>query len=159
MTFASRHQKGLHRLFLISIWIKGISGILETLAGVVAVFVEPRALEAIALFLTAPELSEDPDDWFANFLGGAVRQYSADTQTFLSTYLISHGVVRVFLVAGMLRRRLWAYPVSLVALALFVVYQGNRFLHTHSFWLVFLTVVDLGVAYLIWDEYQLRKRG
>jgi len=75
MTFASRHQKGLHRLFLISIWIKGISGILETLAGVVAVFVEPRALEAIALFLTAPELSEDPDDWFANFLGGAVRHY------------------------------------------------------------------------------------
>src|SRR5713226_9673 len=149
MTFASRHQKGLHRLFLISIWIKGISGILETLAGVVAVFVEPRALEAVVLFLTAPELSEDPDDWFANFLGGAVRRYSADTQTFLSIYLISHGLVRVFLVAGMLRRRLWAYPVSLAALALFIAYQGNRFLHTHSLWLVFLTIVDLGVAYLI----------
>ena len=44
MTFASRHQKGLHQLFLISIWIKGISGILETLAGIVAVFVEPPSV-------------------------------------------------------------------------------------------------------------------
>jgi hypothetical protein len=33
------------------------------------------------------------------------------------------------------------------------------FMHTHSFWLVFLTIVDLGVVHLIWDEYQLRKRG
>jgi uncharacterized membrane protein len=32
-------------------------------------------------------------------------------------------------------------------------------MHTHSFWLMFLTIVDLGVVYLIWDEYQLRKRG
>ncbi len=159
MTFASRHQKGLHQLFLISIWIKGISGILETLAGIAAVFVEPRALEAVVLFLTAPELSEDPDDWFANFLGGAVRQYSADTQTFLSTYLMIHGLIRVFLVGGLLRRKLWAYPVSLAALGLFIVYQGRRFMHTHSLWLVFLTVLDLGVAYLIWDEYRLRKRG
>jgi len=159
MTFAFRHQKGLHQLFLISVWIKGLSGILETLAGIVAVFVEPRALESVVLFLTATELSEDPDDWFATFLGGAVRQYSADTQTFLSVYLISHGLIRVFLVAGMLRRKLWAYPASLVALGLFIVYQGERFMHTHSIWLVFLTIVDLGVAYLIWDEYQLRKRG
>ncbi len=159
MNFASRHQRGLHQLFLISIWIKGISGILETLAGIAAVFVEPRALEAVVLFLTAPELSEDPDDWFATFLGGAVRQYSADTQAFLSMYLISHGLIRVFLVAGMLRGKLWAYPVSLGALGLFIAYQGERFMHTHSLWLVFLTLVDLGVAYLIWDEYQLRKRG
>ena len=78
MTFAFRHQKGLHQLFLISVWIKGLSGILETLAGIVAVFVEPRALESVVLFLTATELSEDPDDWFATFLGGAVRQYSAE---------------------------------------------------------------------------------
>ena len=100
MTFAFRHQKGLHQLFLISVWIKGLSGILETLAGIVAIFVEPRALESVVLFLTATELSEDPDDWFAKFLGGAVHQYSVDTQTFLSVYLISHGLIRVFLVAG-----------------------------------------------------------
>src|SRR5258708_20010151 len=99
MTFASRHQKGLHQLFLISIWIKGISGILETLAGIIAAFVEPRALETVVMFLTAPELSEDPDDWFAKLLGGAVRQYSADTQTFLSVYLISHALIMVFLVS------------------------------------------------------------
>ena len=46
---------------------------------------------------------------------------------------------------------------SLAALVLFIGYQGYRFVQTHSLWLVLLTVVDLGVAYLIWDEYQLRK--
>ncbi len=136
-----------------------MSGLLEALGGVAVFAVGPRTLENLIVFLTAPELSEDPDDRFAKFVTGAASHYSTDTQTFAAAYLISHGAIRVFLVIAMLSGRLWAYPLSLGALSLFIAYQGYRFSQTHSLWLVLLTLIDLGVAYLIWDEYQLRKRG
>jgi uncharacterized membrane protein len=44
------------------------------------------------------------------------------------------------------------------AKAAFVVYQLYRFLFTHSLWLIALTVLDLIVAFLIWREYQVRKK-
>ena len=157
MTFAARHEGTLHRLFLIRVWVKGASGLLETAAGLATYFVTPTLLENVVIFLTAPELSEDPDDWLANHLHGAISAYTTDTQGFLAAYLILHGVTRMFLVGGMLWSKLWAYPLSLFALALFILYQGYRFVHTHSFWLILLTVVDLAVAYLIWDEYQVRR--
>jgi uncharacterized membrane protein len=157
MTIVS-HQKTLHTLFLISVWIKGVAGVLETAAGIFCFFITPAALASFVVALTAPELSEDPDDWIATTLVHAVRRFSADTALFAAAYLIIHGLVKLFLVAGLLLGRLWAYPLSLWFLAAFIIYQGYRYTHTHSILLVLLTVVDLAVAYLIWREYQSRKQ-
>ena len=88
-----------------------------------------------------------------------VRELGADTKLFASAYLIVHDVVKIFLVAGLLRRRLWSYLVSLWFLTGFIAYQAYRFFFTHSLWMIALTVVDLIVAFLIWREYQARKHG
>ena len=154
----ARREKTLHRLFLISVWIKGGAGLLETLAGVPFFFVAPKAIERFVVFLTAPELSEDPNDWIATTLTHVVRHFAADTALFAGAYLVIHGLIKIFLVAGLLRGRLWAYPLSLWFLATFIVYQCYRYTYTHSVWLVLLTIVDLIVAFLIWHEYQSRKR-
>lgn len=147
-------QRTLHRLFLVSVWIKGLAGLLETVGGFLFFFVGQRRLEALVIFLTAPELSEDPNDWIATHLSRAVKKLSPDTKLFASAYLIIHGVIKLFLVAGLLQGRLWAYPVSLWFLAVFIAYQCYRFAHTQSIWLVLLSVFDLVVAFLIWREYR-----
>jgi uncharacterized membrane protein len=116
-------------------------------------------LNALAIFLTAPELAEDPTDRIATFLRHMVRELGADTKLFASAYLIVHDVIKIFLVAGLLRRRLWSYLVSLWFLTGFIAYQAYRFFFTHSLWMIALTVVDLIVAFLIWREYQARKHG
>ena len=157
MTIVS-HQKTLHTLFLISVWIKGVAGLLETIAGVLCFFITPEALKSVVVSLTAPELSEDPDDWIATTLSRAVQDLSADTTLFAAAYLIIHGLIKLFLVAGLLLGRLWAYPLSLWFLAAFIVYQCYRYTHTHSISLVLLTVFDLAVAFLIWREYQSHKQ-
>ena len=84
--------------------------------------------------------------------------FLADTRVFAGVYLVIHGLVKLFLVAGLLRNRLWAYPLSLWFLGVFIAYQCYRYTHTHSLWLVFLTVFDLAVVFLIWREYQWRKQ-
>jgi uncharacterized membrane protein len=65
----------------------------------------------------------------------------------------------VSLAAGLLwGRRMWAYTASMWALAAFIVYQGYLYSRAPSPWLIFLSVVDLVVVYLVWREYQWRKQ-
>jgi uncharacterized membrane protein len=151
-------RKVEHRLFLLSVWIKGIAGVVETIGGIVFLWVPQERLNRFVILLTAPELAEDPTDRVALFLQRSVHNLAANTKLFASGYLIIHGLIKVFLVAGLLQRRLWSYSVSLLFLILFIVYQCYRFLFTHSLWLIVLTIVDLVVAFLIWREYQARKQ-
>lgn len=146
-----------HRLFLLSVWCKGVAGLVETIGGVVLFCIPRAALKALVIFLTAPELAEDPTDRVATLLQGLVHELGADTKLFASGYLLVHGLIKLFLVGGLLQGRLWSYPLSLWFLAVFIVYQCYRFAYTHSIWLVLLTVLDLIVAFLIWREYQARK--
>src|SRR5260370_32815149 len=85
----ARREKTLHRLFLISTWIKGAAGVLETLAGVAFFFIATKALETFVVLLTAPELAEDPNDWIAIHLARAVHQFSSDTAFFAGAALVS----------------------------------------------------------------------
>jgi uncharacterized membrane protein len=150
-------RKVEHTLFLFSVWIKGLAGVVETIGGVLVLFVTRNLLDSFILFLAAPELAEDSADWFVNYLSSAVQRFSEGTKYFASVYLIVHGLIKIVLVAGLLRNKLWAYPLSLWFLGAFIVYQCYRFTHTHSIWLVLLTVFDLVVAFLIWREYKWRK--
>ena len=143
-----------HRLFLLSVWSKGIAGLVETIGGLLLLCVPQAGLNAFVIALTAPELAEDPTDRVATALQRIVHELGTDTKLFASGYLIVHGVIKVFLVAGLLGRRLWSYSVSLWFLAAFIAYQMYRFLFTHSLWLIALSIVDLIVAFLIWREYQ-----
>ena len=157
MTTTSR-ENTLHRLFLISVWIKGAAGLLETIAGVPFFFVTRKSVQAFVMLPTAPELSEDPHDWIATTLSRAVQHFSADTALFAGAYLVIHGLIKLFLVASLLQGKLWAYAAALSFLVAFIIYQCYRYAYTHSIWLILLTIVDLIVAFLIWHEYQSRKQ-
>ncbi len=159
----SRNSAGIerkieHGLFLLSVWSKGVAGLVETIGGLLLLCIPQAGLKAFVIALTAPELAEDPTDRVATVLQRVVHELTADTKLFVSGYLIIHGVIKVLLVVGLLGRRFWSYPVSLCFLAAFIVYQMYRFLFTNSLWLIALTVLDLIVAFLIWREYQVRKR-
>ena len=85
---------------------------------------------------------------------------SVGAQQFAAFYLLSHGVVKTWLIVGLLREKLWYYPVAIVVFVGFVVYQVFRFQVTHSSWLLVLTVVDIVVIWLTWHEYRyLRQSG
>ena len=83
---------------------------------------------------------------------------SVSTKNFYVFYLLSHGVVKLFLVGALLKNKPWAYPASLAVLELFIAYQVYRFTYTQSMGLVVLTVFDLFVMCLVWHEYRLIRR-
>lgn len=145
--------------FRISLWFKAVFALTEIAGGVVAFFVTRSFLVHAANVITQGELSEDPNDFFANYLRHAVQHFSVNARHFTAIYLLAHGIIKLWLVVGLLRVRLWYYPTALVVFSLFVAYQLYRFSHTHSLALLFVTAVDLAVIILTWHEYRYLRRG
>ena len=126
--------------------------------GVLLAVIDTNAITGFVVDLTADELMKNPDDLIAAYLLRSALNFSVATKTFAAFYLLSHGVVKLFLVAGLIRNKAWAYPASLVVLGLFILYQLYRYTLTHSLALIALTVFDLVVIWLIWHEYRLGRR-
>ncbi len=57
-----------HLFFLLSVWSKGIAGLVETIGGLLLLCVHQAGLNALVIALTAPELAEDPTDRVATLL-------------------------------------------------------------------------------------------
>ncbi len=152
----TKSGKGLHRLFELAIFVKGVDGFLETVGGLLLLFVPLHSLDTLVRWLVAHELSES-QDWVARAAEHLLNSLSLNTKLFASVYLVSHGLVKIFLVYALWREKLWAFPAALCFLALFVVYQLYRFTHTHSTALVIFALLDICVAWFIWREYLARK--
>ena len=152
------NERRVHQIFEISVLLKGAHALIECIGALVLVFVSTNAIKGLVNVLTQEELIEDPNDFVASHLLSLAQNFTISTQRFYAFYLLSHGVIKAFLVIGLLRNTLWAYPVSLVVLCLFIVYQLYRFSYTHGLGLIVLTVFDVIVMGLIWHEYRLVRR-
>ncbi|QOL80713.1 DUF2127 domain-containing protein [Pseudooceanicola spongiae] len=151
-------EHDIHRVFQISIILKGLQAAMEILGGLFFYVVSTQAILQAVNRLTLTELTEDPRDFVAAHLLSAAQNLTGATEHFYAYYLISHGVIKVLLVIGLLREMRIAYPVSLAAMAGFIAYQLYRYSYTHSAMLILLTVFDLVVCALIWHEWRQKQR-
>ncbi len=148
----------VHWLFEISLWAKGVFALCEVAGGIAAYFLSQQFLLSLVMWVTRDEFSEDPHDLIANYLLHAVEQVSISAQHFAALYLMAHGIVKLWLIIGLLRERLWYYPVAIGVFGLFVAYQMYRYSFTHSVWLLFLTALDVVVIALTVHEYRYMRR-
>ena len=146
-------EKNIHRVFAVSLIFKGLFALLEILSGIAAFWVSQHALLDLVQRITQHALAEDPHDFVANYLLHFAQNLSVSGQHFTAFYLVSHGAVKLWVIIGLLREKLWYYPVAIVVFGLFIAYQLYRFSYTHSAWLLFLSAVDLIVIALTWHEY------
>jgi len=154
----SMNEHRIHQFFQVSVLIKGAHALIECLGGIALALVSTNSIANFVNAITQDELIKDPNDFVATHLLTMAHNFSVQTQHFYAFYLLSHGIVKVALVVGLLREKLWAYPASLIVLALFVLYQLYRFSYTHGLGLIVLTLFDIVVMGLIWHEYGLMRR-
>ena len=152
------NERRLHQVFKISVLLKGADALVEIIAGLLVGLVSASSIRHLVNLLTHGELTEDPHDFIATHLLKMSQSLRGSTQHFYAFYLLGHGAIKVLLVIGLLKNKLWAYPASLVVLGLFIVYQVYLFSQTHGTGLMVLTVFDLFVMLLIWHEYRLVRR-
>jgi len=152
------NEHRVHQIFEVSVLLKGAHALMECIGGLALAVVSTSTITSLVNALTQDELIEDPHDFVASHMMSLANNFSVGSQHFYAFYLLSHGLVKVALVIGLLRNLLWAYPASLAVLALFIIYQLYRFAGTHSAGLIVLTMFDLVVMVLIWHEYRLIRR-
>ncbi len=147
-------EKRIHLAFKLSLWCKGAFALLEIVAGVATWFVPPQLLLTLVLWVTKKEFVEDPQDLVANFLLHTAQDLSVGTQTFAAIYLLVHGLIKLWLIAGLLREKLWYYPAAMSIFGLFIAYQLYRYTFVHSVSLLLITALDIVVTALTWHEYR-----
>jgi uncharacterized membrane protein len=92
-----------------------------------------------------------------HFVAGTA-EFAAGNRTFAVSYLGLHGVVKLVLVAALMRRWPPAFPITVVVLGAFVVYEVYKVTRTGSMLLPFLAVLDIAIIVVIVREYRLLRR-
>ena len=152
-------ERLIRRLFTVSLWLKGANALSEIVAGIGTLLIPQQKLLAFTIWITRNEFAEDPRDRIATSLLHAIQHLSLSSQSFVGIYLLAHGLIKLWLIVGLLSQRLWYYPVAILVFALFIFYQLYRYTHTNSVWLLILSALDAIVIALTWHEYRfLRNR-
>ncbi|HEV2388941.1 MAG TPA: DUF2127 domain-containing protein [Candidatus Acidoferrales bacterium] len=146
----------LRDTFRVGITLKGIDGLLETVGGVLVWLISPSSASRILLTLFHQELSEDPRDVLVAHLLAATKSLAA-RKWYASAFLLSHGLTKVVLVVALWFNRLWAYPLMILVLGAFVVYQAVAFTRAPSAALALLTLFDFLIIWLTSREYREQK--
>jgi uncharacterized membrane protein len=124
------------------------------IGGLLLLLVSPATIDRVVTSLTQHELSEDPHDLIATHLLKTAHGLTGSAVLFGAIYLLSHGAVKIILVAALLNNELWAYPWMIVFLGLFIAYQIYRLSFKPSVGLTLLTLFDAAVAWLTYREYR-----
>ncbi|MCU1664268.1 MAG: hypothetical protein JWR58_4333 [Pseudonocardia sp.] len=145
------------RLFRIALLIKGLDGAAELVAAIVLLFVSGTAVHGLVAEIISRDLLGRPDGFLARHLVAGTAEFATGNRTFVVLYLGLHGVVKLALVAALLRRWLPAYPVAAVVLGVFVVYELYRAVHTGSVVLPLLAVLDILIIIMVVREYRMLR--
>jgi len=146
----------LDKFFEVGILLKAVDGVLETIAGILLLIINPITITHLVTILTQHEIATDPHNIVANYLLHASLKLTKSATLFAAIYLLSHGLSKIILVVEILRNHLWAYVGLIVLTSSFIIYQTYRWVYTHSISLLLLTIFDGAVVYLTIKEYEKR---
>jgi len=150
-------EKTIHRIFDVSVALKGFHALIEILGGLALYLVSTDRIIGWINDFSQDQLVENPNDFVATHLLKFAEGFSVAQHDFYAFYLLSHGLVKLVVVAGLLREKLWAYPASFVVFGAFIAYQLYRYSYTHDVSLILLSIFDLFVIALAVHEYRLVK--
>jgi uncharacterized membrane protein len=154
----TEREKALRKIFEIGIIFKGLVAVLEIVSGSLLLFVSTDVVYGLVRLFTLAEITENPTDIIATYFLQLAQSFTVGAKLFLALYLLTRGIVKLFLITGLLRNKLWAYPASIAVFGLFILYDIYRFSHTHSPFILFLGLLDLLVLWLIWHEYKVVRK-
>jgi uncharacterized membrane protein len=150
-------EKKIFAVYEFGLLLKTMQALLEVGIGAVLYFISTNNIVNFILKIIHGELVEDPNDFFANLILKDVHQFSFSGKHFLIFYLLTHGIVKLIIIVGLLQRKKWAYPVAIFGLGGLIMYQIYHLLINHSIALLIITIIDIIILWLIFHEHKVKK--
>lgn len=132
----------LHKAFVFTVLLNGIVGTLDIAIGIFFAF-QVSATSFAALYTHT---------FIGTFFTWAIALIGTHSQMG-AFYFFSHGAVKLFLVWGLYRKKLWAYPFAIAFLSGFSVYQAFTLIASYSGFVFTLLLINIVVIILIGHEY------
>lgn len=134
--------------------LKGADGAVQVLGALLLAVVPPSVVTGLANAVITRDLVGDVNGTLAHHLSKAAQHFAeGGTRVFAIGFLLAHGVVKLGLVAAMLRRKLAAFPIAIVVLAVFIVFEITRAARTGSIALPVFAAFDLVVLVMVIREF------
>lgn len=141
-------------VFLVGIGLKAVDGIVELVLGTSLLLLRPTQITAVAQEATAGELEQDPRDLVANLVLHGATALSAEAAITTAVFLLLHGIVKVAIVAALLRGTPRLYPLAIAALAGFLVWQAVEMVLHPGIVVAALILFDVFVLAVTWREWR-----
>jgi uncharacterized membrane protein len=142
-----------HVAFLVTVAIKGIDGIIETLLGLLIAFAGPDRLLLLVLHFTVPEIRDNPGDSVAKAVQSGAAKLTV-IGTFAVFYLLIHGILKAGIAINLLRGKQWIFVPAVLILGSFVLYLGYRTALHWSAWSFSFALFDLFTLALVINEWR-----
>ena len=154
--------KWLHWLFEASLVIKGLLAAGETLSGLGLLLTPNATITHFYSWLTYSwlaehKLAQSASDDMAQWVQHTAEIFPVHLQHFTAIYLLAHGAIKFAMVIMLARRILWGYPVSMVILAGFVMYQMTEFFTKGAVPFLLLSCLDTAMIVLVYREWGILK--
>ncbi|MEN9626485.1 MAG: hypothetical protein RL557_813 [archaeon] len=133
--------------------LKGIHAIIEILLGIILLILTKEFISNVIIALIEGRLAGDPNNFIAKYISQFGIDLSLSIKLFFAFYLISHGIVNLYLVYAIIKKPSFAYPISLVIFIGFLIYQTYDYFATSSLWMLVIILFDLLFIGLLFYEY------
>jgi uncharacterized membrane protein len=148
----------LDKVFEVSVILKAVDAGLELIGGSLLLVLSPHFIDRLTSALTQHELSKNPHNSIATFISHAGHNLAHNSRLFGGLYLLLHGLVKLAVIIGVLKQKLWAYPWLMIVLFAFICFQVWDILHKFTLGLTLLSLFDSFIIVLTWFEWQKHKR-
>ena len=150
-------EKYIHDAFEISILLKGFLAILETIGGIILLFLNKNYFLTLILNLTHDELVDGSNHFVISYIIQHLQNLTISTQHFTSLYLLSHGAIKLFLIVGLFKKKYWVYPTAITIFSIFTIYQFYLIYIGPSLSVFAITILDLimiALTYYEWSHFR-----
>jgi uncharacterized membrane protein len=127
----------VHQAFWWSLFIKGLDGLLQFLGGIAVLAVEPGTLGRFYRWVTRFLFGHRSGNPEAAFISDTAHAFHINSESLVAIYLLVNGIIKLLLVYGLLKEKLWVFPAALAGFILFFSLEIYR-LSVHFYWGIFI---------------------
>lgn len=144
----------LDKIFHVSVFIKGIDGVIEVIGGLILLFVPISKIRGLGE-ITVYELQQDHHAFVAQAVIGLNSHLTPKIALISALYLIVHGTIKLLLATALFRNVYQLYPLAISLLLITIFYESYRVGLDRSYIIAFLTLFDIFIVAMAYQEWRL----
>jgi uncharacterized membrane protein len=143
----------LQILFNISIVLKGVDGLIELIGGVLFAILEKEVILKLIIDFLSYDLFKIPNKTVLELATTVSHDLDTSIRNFIIAVLIGNGFIKIAFAIGLLLRKMFIFPISIIFLIGLLIYQIIQTFYTPSLYLIFFNLFDFAVIVVIWLQY------